>query len=1337
MPRALKWSLYAVGGALALFAVLVVVVELMSWNFLKPRISSAVEQATGREFSIEGKVDVGLLPPHVTLNEVALDNPDWADAEHFVEVERLRVAPDVSALLRGQLALSRVDIDTPFVRLIDRANGPPNWVLEPGGGDQPGSGKPAIDVGDGSQPDGASGGPIPVERLELTDGELRYTGAGHDRKIEVGIPSLRLNDDGETTSVEASLAVEGREVEVDARSDSLYRWAEVDTFDGELQVRSDESRLSADFAVDPTTPATDWQVGLDAEVAQVGQLAERMGAPPVDLGSVAIQASMERAGATWVLDDFEAHGLDSRVSGAATFDTAGDTLTLDGELRAEVIQVEAIAMAIAAGLGGRSTPPSELEGIPLPPVLPELDGGIDVAIDRLRGVAVPVDGLQARIDVGDHRIAVDELSATISGDPVRGSARLTSSPENVSGEVSLRAERAPDGASEQAPLVEGEIEVALEPVPRQDWSATALLAHLEVDAARVVYSRPAADTALTATARLTDDPSRPVIELDGTLEGRPLRARLEADPVTGLASDEDYELSARVTAAEVDLEVDTVLSSILDPARLEAQWVLSAPGVQALEPWAGASLFESPPFRLAGRVAREGDRWRFEALDLDMGETSLTGSVAVTTGAGPDLVTSFDATFDAERLALEQLGFESVQDEGTDAGNAAEVGDEAQAGSETQLGEKAAPPSGLAALRSFDGDLDLTADRVTLPAGPSLADLQLDAALADGRLTLERLDSTVGGGEFSVAGHLDAQDVPASARVDANFDGIDLARFGDSFAVLEERLGRLSGRLVVEATESLGDVDRDDLAAPSILAPKLGRLTIEPSELRFVDAEADTDLTLAARTQGLDDGNQQFRVDGEGRYDGAPFSLRFRSDALLDARLPDRPFAVDLDATVVETRVELDGSLMRPLALAGLDLELALAGPNPGRLERLLGVPLPELPPYSVDAELALDDGRWRLADLSGTVGDSDVHGNLLFDPGQTPPHIDAELRSENLDFDDLGGLVGATPAAGEGETISDRQREAAAIDDKDRFVLPDRPLIGDGWSAVSADVRYRADSVRARGVPLSEVLIDLRLSDEGLFLDPVRFGVGDGRIDLSMELDGSAQPPAGSMSLEARGVDLRKALADWEIAGDTMGIIGAQGRFWLEGRSVADLLGSADGGMVMLMTEGQLGALMVELAGLDAGQAFISWLGNRPEIPINCAYADLQARDGRVALDTFLIDTDDTIFTLGGAIDLASERLDVSVVAHPQDASALVARTPFHVGGTFGRIETGIHGGALGVRAGASLALAALAGPLAAALPLLEAGLNDRPGYCQGLVDRTNAAMVSDTGTTEEDSDS
>jgi len=109
------------------------------------------------------------------------------------------------------------------------------------------------------------------------------------------------------------------------------------------------------------------------------------------------------------------------------------------------------------------------------------------------------------------------------------------------------------------------------------------------------------------------------------------------------------------------------------------------------------------------------------------------------------------------------------------------------------------------------------------------------------------------------------------------------------------------------------------------------------------------------------------------------------------------------------------------------------------------------------------------------------------------------------------------------------------------------------------------------------------------------------------------------------------------------------------------------------------------------------------------------------------VVDTSDTVFTAGGHVDLQDERLDVSLVAHPQDTSVLVGRTPFHLGGTFSDIETGIHGGELALRLGASAGLATLAGPLAAALPLLETGGDESLGYCQGLTSRTKQAIEDD----------
>ncbi len=105
-------------------------------------------------------------------------------------------------------------------------------------------------------------------------------------------------------------------------------------------------------------------------------------------------------------------------------------------------------------------------------------------------------------------------------------------------------------------------------------------------------------------------------------------------------------------------------------------------------------------------------------------------------------------------------------------------------------------------------------------------------------------------------------------------------------------------------------------------------------------------------------------------------------------------------------------------------------------------------------------------------------------------------------------------------------------------------------------------------------------------------------------------------------------------------------------------------------------------------------------------------------------MDTGDTTFTAGGQVDLNNERLDISLIAHPKDPSVFVGRSPLHLGGTFNDIDTSVHREELVMRAGASAALGALAGPLTALLPLLEVGAGPDIEYCQGLISRAREAL-------------
>ncbi|WP_404363309.1 AsmA family protein [Marinobacter sp.] len=1282
--KSLKWVLV---GLLGLMLLVVIAFEVISWNFLRTPIEERIETATGRQFEIRGDLDLSLLPqPHASVSRMEFGNPEWASAGQMLSVEQLGVSLSWAELVRGELVLSEVNIDGPILNLEERTEGSPNWVLQA--------------MAEAQTPEGEKGAqeaglPVLVRELNLSGARISYLAPEADTPKTLSIPSLQVQDDGVTLQTSGTVSFRDREFALDADTDSLVAFRSGSTgYEGQAEVASGDSSVQISFLIPEAPKISQLETDFQVSLRNPGEWSEWMNMPALQVDTLELSGSLERKGARWHLREMNVRSFGSQITGELTLDAGDRPLVINGQLHSPEFNVENLMAALP-----EPDEQSEQLTLSIPP-LPSIETQLSLSIDRLLVAGRSLENLEAGIELADQTLNLEPLKFGLADGRVEGNGVLASNSDRVSASTSIAFKNLDlarlDMGPEQGSIPDGKLAIELKELARQEpFAPEILLENLRISDSRVFWLNEAAGTSLDASVQASGDNPAPVISLDGSFQTRPIAMSVEGAPLPQLVTNtENYRLLAQATSGSLRAWADTTLGALLEPESMAGNLVLEDSDGKDLETWVGQVLPPLPEFRLKGRLDREGELWSVTGLDGKIGTSEVAGEVHYTNSERPLVRVNLDAG----RITLSQFRAENTEGDG-----------ESDNGSDA-TSESAAESSVLAPLRIFDADMVLRADALVLPDENELRELSVRLTLDEGRARLEPLEFKSAGGSLEGALALDARKTPASGRLDAEFENIELSRLADTFSAVEDRLGRLSGALALDIEENSAVDRRDDL-----LLPFIGRVIFDQSRLNLHDDKTGTDMTLHLVSHNPGTGNAAFHVDGEGRYDGDPFSLRFRADPLLNIRDPDRPFALDMKAEIVESEISLAGSILQPLALKGLDLDLALQGPNPQRLSRLLGVPLPLLPPYSVSGNLELRNERWAFTDLDGIVGDSDLQGEITFDASTLPPHLAGNLKSTSLDIADLGGLVGKEPPGSPTE-----QEE----DSKDRFVLPDQPLVTDAWLDLSADVQFRGESVRARDVPLSNVVLNFTLEDGLGRFHPISFGVGSGHIDYHLELDARKEPPEGTMNVEVQAVDLQEALRNWEIADESIGTVGARGKFWVEGASIADLLGSSDGGLTMLMTGGRLDALLVELAGLDVYQAFLSWVRGRDPIPIDCAYIDLKTRDGIAELDTFVIDTDDTSFSGGGKVNLNTEELDITFLAHPKDVSVLSARTPLHLGGTFGNVEPTLYAGKLSARTGAGAALAAVAGPLVAMLPLLDLGTGEEIDYCEGLVSRTREAL-------------
>ena len=140
-------------GALALLAgALVILMLVFDWNWLRGPIERYVTKKTGRRLTIAGNIDGTFgFPPTLRLRQVRFDNAPWSQEPQMAAIEQLEFRPRVWPLLKGELVLEKVRVQSPDVLLERTGDGKRNWVF--GRSDDPGAKAPqitslAIDRGD-------------------------------------------------------------------------------------------------------------------------------------------------------------------------------------------------------------------------------------------------------------------------------------------------------------------------------------------------------------------------------------------------------------------------------------------------------------------------------------------------------------------------------------------------------------------------------------------------------------------------------------------------------------------------------------------------------------------------------------------------------------------------------------------------------------------------------------------------------------------------------------------------------------------------------------------------------------------------------------------------------------------------------------------------------------------------------------------------------------------------------------------------------------------------------------------------------------------------------------
>jgi uncharacterized protein involved in outer membrane biogenesis len=437
------------------------------------------------------------------------------------------------------------------------------------------------------------------------------------------------------------------------------------------------------------------------------------------------------------------------------------------------------------------------------------------------------------------------------------------------------------------------------------------------------------------------------------------------------------------------------------------------------------------------------------------------------------------------------------------------------------------------------------------------------------------------------------------------------------------------------------------------------------------------------------------RLDGSGIANGKPFTIAANGQPLTGLRA-DRPYLLTVDVHEGDTHASGLVSINTPFEIDQLEARLQGTGSDIAELSHLTRINLPNTAAFDLTTHLFRDGMKVRLTELRGTVGSSDVAGEIDVGTSNGRRGITANITSRKLNFADFSA---ARSAAFNSAANATRRKPP------EDHLIPDVPLDPARLRRVDILLHLRVDEVETHTKSLQDLSAQLKLDHGVMTLDPLSFVYARGRVTGTAKVDATQDNPEVVLDAHLKGIQLsefHKTQGDPPIQGALDGRIVLKGH----GRSLRDAIAAADGTVTAVVAHGEVEQAFAEMTGLDVANSLgLMLTRNKEKTGVRCGIGHFNALQGTLVAESLILDTQDVVITGKGDIDVGKETWDLTLTGKPKKPRLRV-RAPITVRGNLFHPSFGLAPGNAVGQGGVAIGLGALLSPVAAVLAFIDPGL-------------------------------
>ncbi len=184
----------------ALVVAVYVILSIYDFNSLKPKISQAVKDATGRELRINGEIDVDIgLTPAIVVEDISFQNAPWGSRPEMIRVSRFEAQVALLPLLTGKIRVKRLIFIEPDILVETDNSGRSNLDIRH---------KESVETSEPEKDGSTEGMRLPhltFDQVRFDNGRLTYRDNGAERDYSVDLESLTVSAETVDGPVELKL----------------------------------------------------------------------------------------------------------------------------------------------------------------------------------------------------------------------------------------------------------------------------------------------------------------------------------------------------------------------------------------------------------------------------------------------------------------------------------------------------------------------------------------------------------------------------------------------------------------------------------------------------------------------------------------------------------------------------------------------------------------------------------------------------------------------------------------------------------------------------------------------------------------------------------------------------------------------------------------------------------------------------------------------------------------------------------------------------------------------------------------------------------------------------